>query len=294
MTRNIPRLSRVLAVAFVALALAHSAAWSAARAKHVFLISFDGGNPSVMKKSDMPVVFGLVKDGAHTFHARTTIPSVTLISHTSMISGVGPAKHGITWNSYEPDRGLVKVPTMFSEAKKKKLTTALFSGKSKFNHFYAPGSLDCLVIPSGDPETLADMAAVHIRRFKSNLYMIHFAEPDAEGHGHGWGSPEQKASFARCDRAMGQIMSAIRAAGIAKDSVLILTADHGGHAKTHGGLSDQDMEIPWIAWGATVKKGFEIPDAVTTYDSAATALWLLDVPIPDGWDGKPVRSAFEP
>jgi arylsulfatase A-like enzyme len=53
------------------------------------------------------------------------------------------------------------------------------------------------------------------------------------------------------------------------------------------------MLIPWVAWGKSVKKGFKITAPVTTYDTAATALWLLDVPLPAEFDGKPVVSAFE-
>ncbi len=292
MIRERRTLSRALALAFAAILLTSAAAWSAPRAEHVFVVSLDGGGPPYLRQSNMPNVFGFVREGAHSYHARTTIPSVTLISHASMITGVGPEKHGVTWNSHSPEKGVVKVPTMFSEAKKSKLSTAMFSGKTKFVHFYIPDSLDCLAIPSGDPATAAEMAATHIRRFKSNLYLIHLAEPDAIGHAFGWGSPEQRASFARCDEAIGVIVKAIRAAGIADKSVIIVTADHGGHDKTHGGLSDRDMEIPWIAWGASVRKGFKISSAVTTYDTAATALWLLDVPIPKEWDGKPVTSAF--
>jgi arylsulfatase A-like enzyme len=40
-------------------------------------------------------------------------------------------------------------------------------------------------------------------------------------------------------------------------------------------------------------KAFPITDKVTTYDIAATVLWLLDVPVPAEFDGKPVVSAFE-
>jgi hypothetical protein len=43
-----------------------------------------------------------------------------------------------------------------------------------------------------------------------------------------------------------------------------------------------------------VKKNFEIADPVVTYDTAATALWLLDLPRANNLDGKPVTSAFEP
>jgi arylsulfatase A-like enzyme len=53
------------------------------------------------------------------------------------------------------------------------------------------------------------------------------------------------------------------------------------------------MTIPWIAWGAGVKPGVEIKDPISTCDTAATALWLLDVAVPKDWDGKPVVSAFK-
>jgi arylsulfatase A-like enzyme len=71
-----------------------------------------------------------------------------------------------------------------------------------------------------------------------------------------------------------------------------LTADHGGHDRTHGSKSPEDMTIPWIVSGKGVKAGFVITAPVTTYDTSATALWLLDVPIPGDWDGKPVTTAF--
>ena len=41
-----------------------------------------------------------------------------------------------------------------------------------------------------------------------------------------------------------------------------------------------------------MKKGFAITQPVTTYDTAATALWLLGVPLPGEFDGKPVKQAF--
>jgi arylsulfatase A-like enzyme len=75
--------------------------------------------------------------------------------------------------------------------------------------------------------------------------------------------------------------------------VLILSADHGGHDKTHGSRSPEDMTIPWIAFGRKVSPAHKISAPVTTYDTAATALWLLSLPIPADWDGKPVKSAFQ-
>ena len=85
---------------------------------------------------------------------------------------------------------------------------------------------------------------------------------------------------------------AVKEAGIEGKSTFILSSDHGGHDKTHGSDSPEDMTIPWVAWGAGVKSEMTITDAVNTVDTAATALWLLDLPIPEDWDGKPVASAF--
>jgi predicted AlkP superfamily pyrophosphatase or phosphodiesterase len=281
-----------LTLALLLAGLLPSGAGAASRAQHVFIVSFDGGKPAVMQRSDMPTLFSMAKRGARTWEARTVVPSITLVSHTSMLTGVGPAKHKITWNDWKPEKGMLTVPTIFAEAKKKKLSTAMFVGKPKFIHMFLPGTVDNFSLPDYHAKIVAEVAAQYIRSKKPNLCFIHFADSDGAGHANGWGSPQQIRAFADEDRALHTVMRAIRKAGIAKSSVVLLTADHGGHAKTHGTTSPEDMTIPWIAWGAGVKPNYSITAPVTTYDTAATALWLLDVPVPADWDGKPVTSAF--
>ncbi len=260
--------------------------------KHVFIISFDGGKPAVMQQSKMPVLNSMLKDGAGTWGAQTIMPSITLVSHTSMLTGVSPTKHKVLWNDWIPDKGLVTVPTVFSLAKEKKLSTAMFVGKPKFHHLDIPGSVDTFSLPSYSAKKVAKVAANYIEVSKPNLCFIHFADSDGAGHSKGWGSPEQIQAFADEDEALKTVQDAIKKAGIEKESVVIMSADHGGHAKTHGTNSPEDMTIPWITWGAGVKKNYTIATPVTTYDTAATALWLLGIPRPADWDGKPVTSAF--
>lgn len=276
-----------------ALGLLYAAAGRAERrANHVFIISFDGGNPTVMQRSLMPTVMTLLRQGAGTWTAQTIFPSVTLPSHTSMLTGVSPQKHKVLWNDWKPEKGLVSVPTIFGIAKQKGLTTALFAGKPKFKHLNLPGTLDAFGIPSYSAKRVAAVAGKYILEKKPNLCFIHFADSDGAGHKNGWGSREQMLAFTDEDDALKTVVEAIQKAGIANDSVVILSADHGGHGKTHGSKSPDDMNIPWIAWGSRVKQGFAITAKTTTYDTAATALWLLDIPVPANWDGKPVASAF--
>lgn len=263
-----------------------------AAVKHVFIVSFDGGKPAVMKESKMPNLFQMMKDGAGTWSAQTIFPSITLVSHTSMLTGLGPAKHLITWNDWRPEKGLITVPTVFSLVHAQKKSTAMFVGKEKFAHLFLPGSLDAFSMPSYDAMTVARAAAQFIEEKKPNLCFIHFADSDGAGHAYGWGTPEQKKAFADEDVALKILVDSVRKAGLESSSVFILSADHGGHGKTHGSDSPEDMIIPWITWGAGVQKGFTISTPITTYDTAATALWLLGVPLPENLDGKPVVSAF--
>lgn len=279
-------------VPLVAFLLLGSAAGAAPRAHHVVIVSFDGGAPAVLRGSRMPTLRQMARDGAATWSARTVLPSITLVAHASMLTGVNPRKHGIDWNDWLPERGLVRVPTIFALARRTGLTTALFAGKEKFRHLLLPGSLGVFSVPSYSAGVVAASAAAHILAEKPGLCFVHFAGGDGAGHAFGWGSLQQRAAFADGDRALGMLRQAVESAGIARSTVFLITADHGGHGSTHGSALLADTEIPWIAWGVGVRPGQAIEGPVSVCDTAATALWLLGVPIPEGMDGRPVVRAF--
>lgn len=285
---------------------------AAPRTGHVFVFSFDGGNPAVIEQAAMPNLKRLAAEGAHTWQASTIIPSKTLPSHTSMLTGVDIAKHQVDWNDYFPMRGLVKVPTVFAltRAAQPDAVTALFCGKIKFRHLWLKDTLDAFncggfytaaPIPASEEKKLvpaldvAAQAVPYILQKKPRLCVIHFPDADTAGHKYGWGTPEQLAAFQACDVALGQILEAIREAGIESDSTIILSADHGGKDKNHADPLVNNTTIPWIAWGKGIRKQHAIAKkSVMTYDTAATVLRLLDVPLPAHFDGEPVLEALEP
>ena len=294
------------------LALLPCLAAAAPRAEHVFIISIDGGKPAVIAESEMPVLKKLAAEGAVSWQASTIFPPKTLPSHTSMLTGVGPEKHQVLWNDFSPIRGLVKVPTVFSllRAAEPMAITGMFVCKQKFRHLWLKDSLDVFdfggaqtTAPvAGSPEieqdkknadTEARNSAAWIIKAKPRLAFIHFADPDTAGHKDGWGSPQQKEAFKAADQALQVVVESLQNAGIIEQSVILISADHGGHDKGHGLNIPDDMLIPWLAWGKGVKKSFRITEPVTTFDTAATALWLLGVPLPAELDGRPVVSAFE-
>ena len=271
--------------------------------QNVFIISFDQGDPDLIQQSEMPVFHKMAAEGAHSWNAFTIVPSSTLPSHTSMLTGVGIQKHQVLWNEYAPEKGLVKVPTIFSLAKSRGLKTAMFVGKEKFKHLLLSGSVDTFVWPQPEDGALAVAKAFaeQVKTLKPNLCFIHFRDPDTEGHKYGSHSPEKKQALADCDQALGIIKNAIADAGL-NNSVIILTADHGSHdvknsngkiAGTHGSAETSDVVIPWVAWGKGVKKNYTITAPIIQYDTAATALWLLNVPLPEHFWGRPATSAFD-
>ncbi|EIP98105.1 putative AP superfamily protein [Opitutaceae bacterium TAV1] len=278
----------------------------AAGVEHVFIISFDQGAPAGIEKADMPVFKQMAASGAHAREAWTIVPSSTLPSHTSMLTGVGIQKHQIHWNDFwAPGKKQLDIPTIFNLAKDsgRGLVTAAYVSKQKFRLFEYRGGIDHFILPKNESSlSVAAAFAEDVGRLKPNLCFIHFGEPDVMGHLYGIWSPEKMKAFADSDAALKKIRDAVSAAGILDKSVFILTADHGCHdtrdkegktVGTHGSANSDDVIIPWVAWGHGVRSGFAITTPVVQYDTAATALWLLGLPVPEDFWGRPVTSAFE-
>ena len=237
----------------------------------------------------------MMREGAHAREARTILPSRTLPSHTSMLTGVQPEVHGITWNDERIRvEGRVAVPTVFTVAEEAGLHTAAFFGKAKFRHLILPGAPRDVEAPRGSEVVLAPRIAEEVLHYLSfrrpHLLFVHLSDPDLAGHSLGWMSGGYWWAVRRADAAVELIrQAAVRAYD--GDVVVIVTADHGGDGRSHGSDADEDVLIPWIAWGRGVVPG-EIPCVVGTTSTAATTLWLLGIPVPGEWDGTPVEAAF--
>lgn len=104
--------------------------------QHVVLVSIDGLAASYLDdpRAELPTLRTLAKRGAVAKGMTTSFPSVTWPSHTSLVTGVHPARHGVignnVWNrklqravTYIGDPELtkdeaIKVPTLYDAAAK--------------------------------------------------------------------------------------------------------------------------------------------------------------------------------
>jgi arylsulfatase A-like enzyme len=267
--------------------------------EHVVIISIDGLRADAIDRFSPTFMRRLARDGAASFTAQTIQPSQTLPSHTSMLTGTEPDVHGITWNS---DQTLVRgqelpVPTIFGIVRQHGLTTAAFFSKSKFHHLEVARDLNYSQSPNGGwGKILAFRTAEDVERIlahsKPNLMFVHLGEPDYTGHFIGWMTGAYGAAIDAADKAVGRILGAAdRSFGRGK-YVVILTADHGGLGRAHLKVDPVNRTIPWVAWGQGVAPSVTLPVGIRTMDTAATALWLLGIPIPSHMVGRAVSDAF--
>ncbi|MCC7518214.1 MAG: alkaline phosphatase family protein [Verrucomicrobiae bacterium] len=275
------------------LGLLWTAAAFAAPVEHVVILSLDGGRPDVLLSAETPNLHEMADRGAWTWWAQTVNPSITLVSHSSMLTGCLPQKHGIHWNKWAPERGYAKATTCFEVAKAAGLRTAMVVAKRKFEHLAKPGSVDRFLCVEDEAPVVAEAAARVIREDKPHLLFVHFKDGDSVGHAKGWGSREQRQAFEKCDEGVGVLRSAIRDAGLQSSTLFVISADHGGHGKTHGTTDVRDMTIPWIAYAPGLVPPHQVESSVSTCDTAATAVAVLGLKPDPSWDGKPVDVLFE-
>ena len=271
-------------------------------APSVVIVSIDGLRPDVALRADMPALRSLMARGSFTMFAATTDTAVTLPSHTSMLTGVRPAKHGI-WFNHDPepgDRAHPAWPTLFELAHRAGLSTAMSAGKGKFSFFTGTGAIDLVSVPArggtmGDT-TVADSAAAWIATRRPRLLFVHLSGPDLAGHAHGWGSPEQLAAAGVADQALGRVLAALNANRDADSTLVIVTADHGGAGLTHGGTDARSHFIPWIIAGPGVRAGYDLTRTpalkVRTEDTFATACAWLGLALLRPVDGRAITECF--
>jgi arylsulfatase A-like enzyme len=207
-----------------------------------------------------------------------------------MLSGLCPQKHGVNWNDYKPENGYAQVTDIFDIAHAAGMQTTMYVGKEKLRQITEQSSTDIF-------EYINDRDLVITEHLIANfpadfgLLFIHFPTADWMGHEYGWLSGEQLSVLYRADQAIGTLLAELDARGLREETLLIVSADHGGHNTTHGSSMPEDMTIPWIASGAGIQQ-VQLTTQVQTVDTAATAAYALGLSIPPEWDGVPVYEAF--
>ncbi|HJD74838.1 putative AlkP superfamily pyrophosphatase or phosphodiesterase [Bacteroides reticulotermitis] len=276
------------------------------KAKHVILIGLDGWGSYSFSQADMPNVKKLMNEGAYTLKKRSVLPSSSAVNWASMFMGAGPEIHGYTeWGSKTPElpsrvlnqHGIF--PTIFQLLRDDQ-------PKAEIGCIYEWGGIkyviDTLSVNYHEqapdyqkfPKALTEMATTYIKEKQPTLFAICYDNPDHVGHGAGHDTPEYYTKLKELDVYIGQIIQAAKDAGMEKETIFIVTADHGGIKKGHGGKTMQEMETPFIISGKNIKSGICFDDiSMMQYDIASTIATIFSLDQPQAWIGRSMKSVFK-
>lgn len=194
-----------------------------------------------------------------TYPSHTTIVTGRMPAEHGIYTNLSSREAGKNPGDWFWFSNAIKVPTVWDEARSHQLTTgAIFwpvtagapidwdvpeiwdprhgevGDPLYVAKFATPGLLFQALLEIGPPQKGADediareqLAAFVLKKYKPNLLLFHLASLDSEEHRHGPASPEVAATLELEDKLIGELLDAVKAAGLADSTEVFVVSDHG-------------------------------------------------------------------
>jgi predicted AlkP superfamily pyrophosphatase or phosphodiesterase len=256
---------------FLSTTLGAAAAFAQApsRQRHAVLISIDGFAAYSLRDPSLPVpnIRRLIRNGVAAEGMQVVNPAVTWPNHTSMVTGVYPAKHRVLYNGLPVRTGdtwkiepwvdkpeLVQAPTLYDAAhaagmitaevdwvaihnaktitwafpERPRLTDPAVKEMIAAGHLTEEGLRDFGKQPITYRDEIWTLAGQHIiEKHKPNLLLFHLLTTDTSQHRYGARSLAGDAALALADSKVGRLVESLRTAGIFDRTTVVVTSDHG-------------------------------------------------------------------
>ena len=257
----------------------------------VLFVMIDGLRPEAITPERCPALTALMARGACSLRAQSVMPSITLPCHMSIFHSVPPGRHGVTTNIWSPMAR--PLPGLVEAAHAAGRSCSFYYNWEPLRNLSEPGHLvhsyfrDNVQSPGGD-HIIAGETMRSLPVDKPDFAFVYLGTVDVAGHAFGWMSKRYLEQAGYVDGALGALLAVLPAG-----AHVLVHADHGGHERTHGTDSPDDMTIPWILAGPGVRAGHELQTPVGLLDTAPTLARLLGVQPDAQWEGKVVEEAFQ-
>lgn len=247
--------------------------------QYVALIGIDGmGNFN--RKTETPCMDAIFADGAVTYDALSMDPTISAQNWGAMLLGANPAVHGLT-NSIVSTHPYTneKLPSVFAMLRRQ-FPDAYLAACNNWNPINIGIIEDGIGADKHTAENDASLTPIILDCVakKPKYLFVQFDDTDGAGHRHGYGSEGHLAKITETDALVGQIYEAYRKAGILDETLFMVTADHGGNLRSHGGYTDGEKYIYFAATGKGIEKSRV--GHMTTKDMAAVVLYALGLGVP--------------
>jgi len=240
----------------------------------------------------------LLSMGALYVNGLSALPSYSLTTRASILTGAPSEIHGVSSNEY---RDLLKIDSIVRIAWERGYTI-LCSGDESFATFFRNYLREHVSIEDGAGHgAVSLMAGLDIlRRYSasgaSGKVFLWIGVADVDLTGHAVGGPagaEYRAAIVNNARLVMEFVESLRREGLLDKTLLVVLNDHGfkrgGH---HGGLEPEVRKVFALFIGPSVKPGlYEAP--FTQYDIAPTISMLMGWKIPIASIGRPLSEGFD-
>lgn len=255
-----------------------------------------------------PNLDALARDATVFTRALSSNP-MTAPAHSTMFTGTSPLVHGLHRNNLRLDDGNV---TLAERLRERGLRTAAVVGAvvldSQFgldqgfddylDEFREERHAGTLKYTERRAEEVSDEAIAWLERYGREPFFlfVHYFDPHAPYEppapfASRFGTDRYLGEIAYTDHHLGRVFEALRRLGLWESTLIVVTADHGESLGEHG-----ESTHGYFAYNATLhvplvvrlpgRRAARVDDLVGLVDVVPTVLGALELPIPEGLDGR--------
>ncbi|GJL60568.1 MAG: hypothetical protein NPIRA03_34250 [Nitrospirales bacterium] len=296
---------------------------SATQAEHIILVVLEGVKSSSIQSGTTPNLSQLAKDGAVTWSAQSINPPLTVSSMASLLTGLQVEKHRVTadWETYDFARSFMRSPTIFDymDLAGGKDSGVFLMDERLYQLVRPEIYVDSQVCGYTKPQCTPERASEYIKDFLKkvtsekgygfrlfgvpNLLLVHLPTAVKVGQKYGWDSEKYSSALLSIDTAVEQIIQTYKDLGVLDKTMVIITGLNSGplSAPTGDGKPvptsltspELDATIPWIAWGANIKRNHPITQSVSLLDTGATIMYALGLETYTEWESHAIGDIFQ-
>lgn len=264
---------------------------------HVVVVGIDGAG-SFIKDAQTPHFDRIFANGAVTYHALASNPTISAECWGAMLLGVGPEVHKlnnhiVSTTPYPTDSAF---PSLFRRIREvmPDAPLASYCDWDPITFGIVENNLGVATATARDTD-LTPMICEHIKAAKPTFMFTQMDSVDGAGHYFDYGTKEHLDRINVVDGFINDIYESIKEAGILEDTLFMVIADHGGLNHGHGGWSDQEKYVTFAAAGKGVQK--ITLEEMNIRDLAAIVLYALGIEAPaldeQGWTAQIPAGMFD-
>ena len=272
MTTSLKKILKSIAIIVFIATIAAGCRKQVQTVSHVIILGFDSMSARDIQRAKTPNFNRMIENGAVSLHTRCVRETTSSQNWMSMVSAAPIEMHGVLNNSWKKDdaQNLMPAlwnriglfPTIFDLIREQKPNYRQYAfiewaGETRM---YDTEVFDSCCVFSKDPDLHEKMDVMRkaISTYLSDRPEMMFVSMDITDHaGHTFGheSDQYLSTVSQMDSLTGILVSELEKRGWMKNTVILITADHGGLGFGHGGDTIEEYEIPVIVFGGRTTKG---------------------------------------